>query len=92
MKLEVVVLPVSDVNLAKDFYSRLGRRIDADRTAGDRFRLVQFKPAGSSSSIQFGVNRTSAAPGSARGLLLAVSDIEAARKELIEQSAAPHRH
>jgi hypothetical protein len=67
MKLEVVVIPVSD----------------ADRAAGDNFRLVQFTPPGSGSSIQFGVNLTSAAPGSARAMLLAVSGIEAARSELI---------
>jgi catechol 2,3-dioxygenase-like lactoylglutathione lyase family enzyme len=83
MKLEVVVVPVSDVDRAKTFYSRLGWRLDADRVAGDNFRLVQFTPPGSGSSIQFGVNLTSAAPGSAQAMLLAVSDIEAARSELI---------
>jgi len=83
MKLEVVVLPVSDVDRAKQFYSRLGWRLDADRTAGDDYRLVQFTPPGSGSSIQFGLNLTSAAPGSAQAMLLAVSDIEAARSELI---------
>ena len=62
MKLEVVVIPVSDVDRAKEFYSRLGWRLDADRAAGDNFRLVQFTPPGSGSSIQFGVNLTSAAP------------------------------
>jgi catechol 2,3-dioxygenase-like lactoylglutathione lyase family enzyme len=62
MKLEVVVIPVSDVDRAKEFYSRLGWRLDADRSA-DNFRLVQFTPPGSGSSIQFGVNLTSAAPG-----------------------------
>jgi catechol 2,3-dioxygenase-like lactoylglutathione lyase family enzyme len=82
MKLEVVVLPVSDVDRAKEFYSRLGWRLDADRVIGDNFRLVQFTPPGSSASIQFGVNLTSASPGSARGLLLIVSDIEAARQQL----------
>jgi catechol 2,3-dioxygenase-like lactoylglutathione lyase family enzyme len=56
MKLEVVVIPVSDVDRAKQFYSRLGWRLDADRAAGDNFRLVQFTPPGSGSSIQFGVN------------------------------------
>ena len=60
MKLEVVVIPVSDVDRAKEFYSRLGWRLDADRAAGDNFRLVQFTPPGSGSSIQFGVNLTSA--------------------------------
>jgi catechol 2,3-dioxygenase-like lactoylglutathione lyase family enzyme len=83
MKLEVVVIPVSDVDRAKQFYSKLGWRLGADRAAGDNFRLVQFTPAGSGSSIQFGVNLTSAAPGSAQAMLLAVSDIEAARSELI---------
>ena len=82
MKLEVVVVPVSDVERANEFYSRLGWRLDADRAA-DNFRLVQFTPPGSRSSIQFGVNLTSAAPGSAQGMLLAVSDIEAARRQLV---------
>jgi catechol 2,3-dioxygenase-like lactoylglutathione lyase family enzyme len=83
MKLEVVVIPVSDVDRAKEFYSRLGWRLDADRSAGSSFRLVQFTPPGSGSSVQFGVNLTSAAPGSAQAMLLAVSDVEAARKELV---------
>src|SRR5271155_4131590 len=83
MKLEVVIIPVSNVDRAKEFYAKLGWRLDADRTAGNAFRLVQFTPPGSGSSIQFGVNLTSAAPGSAQGMLLAVSDIEAARNELI---------
>jgi predicted enzyme related to lactoylglutathione lyase len=83
MKLEVVVIPVSDVDHAKKFYSRLGWRLDADRSAGDNFRLVQFTPPGSGSSIQFGVNLTSAAPGSAQAMLLAVSDIEDARQQLV---------
>jgi catechol 2,3-dioxygenase-like lactoylglutathione lyase family enzyme len=82
MKLEVVVIPVSDVDRAKEFYARLGWRLDADR-AGDNFRLVQFTPPGSASSIQFGVNLTSAVPGSAQAMLLAVSDVEAARTELM---------
>jgi catechol 2,3-dioxygenase-like lactoylglutathione lyase family enzyme len=83
MKLEVVVIPVSDVDRAKEFYSRLGWRLDADRSVGDNFRLIQFTPPGSGSSIQFGLNLTPAAPGSAQAMLLAVSDIEAARKGLI---------
>jgi catechol 2,3-dioxygenase-like lactoylglutathione lyase family enzyme len=83
MKLEVVVIPVSDVDRAKAFYSKLGWRLDADRAAGDSFRLVQFTPPGSASSIQFGVNLTSATPGTAQGLLVAVSDIEAARQQLV---------
>jgi catechol 2,3-dioxygenase-like lactoylglutathione lyase family enzyme len=82
MKLEAVVIPVSNADRAKEFYSKLGWRLDADRT-GAGFRLVQFTPPGSGSSIQFGVNLTSAAPGSAQAMLLAVSDIEAARNEFI---------
>jgi len=82
MKLEVIVIPVSDVDRAKEFYSKLGWRLDADRSAGSDFRLIQFTPPGSASSIQFGVSLTSAAPGSAQGLILAVSDIEAARAQL----------
>ena len=83
MKLEVVVIPVSDVDRAKEFYSRLGWRLDADRVAGDNFRLVQFTPPGSGSSIQFGVNLTPAEPGSAQALLLIVSNIVAARQQLV---------
>ena len=83
MKLEVVVIPVSDVDRAKEFYGGLGWRLDADFAAGDDFRIVQFTPPGSGCSIQFGTNLTSAAPGSAQGLYLIVSDIEAARDELI---------
>jgi catechol 2,3-dioxygenase-like lactoylglutathione lyase family enzyme len=82
-KLEVVVIPVSDVDRAKDFYAGLDWRLDADVVPGDDIRLVQFTPPGSSCSIQFGVNLTSAAPGSARGLYLAVADIEAARDQLV---------
>jgi len=91
MKLEVVVTPVSDVDRAKKFYSTLGWRLDADRAAGDNFRLVQFTPPGSGSSIQFGVNLTPAAPGSAQAMLLAVSDIEAARSELIAHASTRAR-
>lgn len=83
MKLEVVVVPVSNVDRAKEFYSRLGWRLDADRAVGDNFRLIQFTPPGSSSSIQFGVNLTSAAPGSAQALHLVVSDIVAARQQVV---------
>jgi catechol 2,3-dioxygenase-like lactoylglutathione lyase family enzyme len=82
MKFEVVVIPVSDVDRAKEFYTKLGWRLDADRAVGKGFRLVQFTPPGSDSSIQFGVNLTSATPGSAQGQLLIVSDIEAARQQL----------
>jgi len=83
MKLEVVVIPVSDVDRAKRFYGGLGWRLDADFVAGDAFRVVQFTPPGSPCSIHFGTGVTSAAPGSARGLYLVVSDIEAARAELV---------
>lgn len=83
MKLEVVVVPVSDVDRAKSFYSGLGWRLDADFAVGDSFRGVQFTPPGSSSSIHFGTGITSAAPGSASGTYLVVSDIEAARAELV---------
>src|SRR5260370_2792089 len=89
MKLAVVVIPVSDVDRAKEFYSRLGWRLDADRAAGNNFRLFQFTPPGSGSSVQFGVNLTSAAPGSAQGLLLAASDIEAAAQDLASHGVDP---
>jgi catechol 2,3-dioxygenase-like lactoylglutathione lyase family enzyme len=89
IRLEMVVIPVSDVDRAKEFYSSLGWRLDADRTASNGFRPVQFMPAGSGSSVQFGVNLTSAAPGSFQGLLLIVSDIEAARQQLIARSLDP---
>jgi len=82
MKLEVVVIPVSDVDRAKAFYAGLGWRLDAD-FAGDDFRVIQFTPPGSGSSVIFGKNVTAAAPGSAQGLYLVVSDIEAARHELL---------
>jgi catechol 2,3-dioxygenase-like lactoylglutathione lyase family enzyme len=83
MKLEVVVIPVSDVDRAKRFYGGLGWRLDADFAAGDDFRVIQFTPPGSSCSLIFGKNVTAAAPGSAQGLYLIVSDIEAARRELL---------
>ena len=83
MKLEVVIVPVSDVDRAKDFYTKLGWRLDADFTAGDDWRGVQFTPPGSGCSVIFGKNVTTAAPGSAQGLYLAVSDIESARKDLL---------
>lgn len=82
-KLEVVVVPVADVDRAKDFYAGLGWRLDADVAAGEDFRLVQVTPPGSGCSIQFGSNITSAAPGSAESLYLIVSDLEAAREELL---------
>jgi catechol 2,3-dioxygenase-like lactoylglutathione lyase family enzyme len=81
MKLEVVVIPVSDADRAKEFYGNLGWRLDADVVAGD-FRLIQFTPPGSGCSVQFGRNLTPAAPGSAQGLHLVVSDIAAAHADL----------
>jgi catechol 2,3-dioxygenase-like lactoylglutathione lyase family enzyme len=87
MKLEVVVIPVSDVERSKDFYSALGWRLDADFVVGDDFRAVQMTPPGSPASIHFGTGISSAAPGSVRGLFLVVSDIEAARAELISHGA-----
>jgi catechol 2,3-dioxygenase-like lactoylglutathione lyase family enzyme len=85
MKLEVVIIPVSDVDRAKEFYTRLGWRLDADFVAGDDWRGVQFTPPGSGSSVIFGKNVTTAAPGSVQGLYLAVSDIETTRKELLRR-------
>jgi catechol 2,3-dioxygenase-like lactoylglutathione lyase family enzyme len=83
LKLEVVVIPVSDVDRAKEFYGSLGWRLDADFPFDNGFRVVQFTPPGSDCSVQFGTSMTSAAPGSAQGNYLIVSDIEAAREELI---------
>ena len=85
MKLEVVVIPVSDVDRAKAFYGSLGWRLDADFADGKDYRVIQFTPPGSGASVIFGKNVTAAAPGSAQGLYLVVSDIEAARKELRER-------
>ena len=83
MKLEVVVIPVSDVDRAKRFYSDLGWRLDVDIVKGEEFRVVHLTPPGSSCSILFGTGVTSARPGSAQGLHLIVSDIEAARADLV---------
>ena len=83
MKLEVVVIPVSDVDRAKEFYASLGWRLDADFANGEDWRVIQFTPPGSGCSVIFGKNVTAAAPGSAQGLYLIVSDIEAARDELL---------
>ena len=83
MKFEVVVIPVSDVDRAKEFYARLGWRLDADFASGGDYRVIQFTPPGSGGSVIFGKNVTAAAPGSAQGLYLIVSDIEAARAELL---------
>src|SRR4029078_1648886 len=85
MKLEIVVIPVSDVDRAKEFYGRLGWRLDADFDSGKDHRVIQFTPPGSGCSIIFGKNVTAAAPGSAQGLYLIVSDIEAARGELLNR-------
>ncbi|MCW5313017.1 glyoxalase [Nostoc sp. KVJ3] len=85
MKLEVVVLPVSDVDQAKDFYKTLGWRLDADFVTDEDFRVVQLTPPGSEASIIFGSGVTLAAPGSVQGLYLIVYDIEAARAELVDR-------
>jgi catechol 2,3-dioxygenase-like lactoylglutathione lyase family enzyme len=84
-KFEIVVIPVSDVDRAKEFYGRLGWRLDADYDNGDDFRVIQFTPPGSGCSVIFGKNVTAAAPGSAQGLYLIVSDIAAARNELLRR-------
>jgi catechol 2,3-dioxygenase-like lactoylglutathione lyase family enzyme len=87
MKLEAVVIPVSDADRAKEFYASLGWRLDADFAFDNGFRVVQFTPPGSGTSVQFGTNITSAPPGSAQGLYLIVSDIEAARDDLAAHGA-----
>ena len=87
LKLEVVVIPVSDVDRSKEFYGSLGWRLDADISADNGFRIVQFTPPGSPCSIQFGTKITAAAPGSAHGLYLVVPDIEAGRAELLARGA-----
>ena len=88
MKLEVELIPVSDVDRAKDFYTSLGWRLDADIVMGNDFRIVQLTPPGSGCSVSFGKGVTSAAPGSIRGALI-VSDIEAAHKELVARGIKP---
>ena len=87
MKLEVVTLPVSDVDRAKTFYQSLGWRTDADIVVGDAFRVVQVTPPHSACSISFGKGLTTAEPGSAQRLLLAVTDIKAAREDLLSRGA-----
>jgi catechol 2,3-dioxygenase-like lactoylglutathione lyase family enzyme len=82
MKLEVVVLPVSDVDKAKDFYHKLGWRLDADLVVEQGYRVVQVTPQGSAASVIFGDGVTTATPGSTQGLYLVVTDIEAARAEV----------
>jgi len=85
MKFEIVVIPVSDVDRAKEFYSSLGWRLDADYDSGKDFRVIQFTPPGSGCSVIFGKNVTAAAPGSAQGLYLIVTDIVAARNNLLRR-------
>ena len=85
MKFETVVIPVSDVDRAKEFYARLGWRLDADYDNGKDFRVIQFTPPGSGCSVIFGKNVTGAAPGSVQGLYLIVADIESARKNLLRR-------
>jgi catechol 2,3-dioxygenase-like lactoylglutathione lyase family enzyme len=87
MKLEVVTLPVSDVDRAKRFYESLGWRLDADIVVGDNFRVVQLTPPRSACSVAFGKGVTTADPGSARRLILAVDDIDAAREDLVRRGA-----
>jgi catechol 2,3-dioxygenase-like lactoylglutathione lyase family enzyme len=89
MKLEVVVIPVSDVDRAKDFYTGLGWRLDADVPIGDDFRVVQVTPPGSPASVIFGRSVTAQEPGTTQGLHLIVNDIEAARDELKRAGAEP---
>ena len=88
MKLEVVVIPVSDVDRAKRYYGQLGWRLDADFVVGGAFRVVQFTPPGSTASIHFGKGLASTAPGSAVGLFLIVSDIEAVHADLAARGVA----
>ena len=88
MKLEVVVIPVSDVDRAKRFYGGLGWRLDADLAIGPDRRVVQLTPAGSDCSIHFGKGITKAVPGSAQGMILVVYDMESARAELIGHGVA----
>jgi catechol 2,3-dioxygenase-like lactoylglutathione lyase family enzyme len=87
MKLEVVLVPVSDVDRAKDFYKALGWRLDADFTGAEGFRVVQLTPPGSACSVILGSGITTAAPGSAQGLQLVVDDIDEARAELASRGA-----
>ena len=87
MKLEVVVLPVADVDRAREFYSRLGWRLDADISPDETYRVVQFTPPGSQASVIFGTGVTDAAPGSVQGLQLTVYDIVEARAELVAAGA-----
>jgi catechol 2,3-dioxygenase-like lactoylglutathione lyase family enzyme len=88
MRLEVVVLPVRDVDRAKAFYARLGWRLDIDFVRGSDFRMIQFTPPGSDCSVVFGRGITDAAPGSIQGLLLTVADLETARARLLARGIA----
>jgi len=85
LKLEAVIIPVSDVDRAKRFYGSLGWRLDADFAFDNGFRVIQYTPPGSECSIQFGTRITAAAPGSAQDLYLVVSDVEAARADLVSR-------
>lgn len=87
LKLEAVVIPVADADRSKEFYSGLGWRLDADFPFDNGFRVIQFTPPGSPASVQFGTNITSAEPGTGQGLYLVVSDVEAARSELLAHGA-----
>lgn len=87
MKLEVVVLPVSDVDRARDFYQKLGWRLDADFPVAEGYRVVQVTPPGSPTSVIFGTGVSTAAPGSTQGLYLVVDDVEAARADLVTRGA-----
>jgi catechol 2,3-dioxygenase-like lactoylglutathione lyase family enzyme len=87
LKLEVVILPVSDVDRAKQFYIGLGWREDADIVGGEDFRIVQLTPPGSACSVSFGIGVTPMTPGTQQGLVLVTDDIEAARAELVERGA-----
>ena len=88
MKFEIVVIPVSDIDRAKAFYAKLGWRLDADYDNSKDFRVIQFTPPGSGCSVIFGRNVTAAAPGSAQGLYLIVTDIAAAREDLLQRGIA----
>ncbi|WP_047489530.1 VOC family protein [Terriglobus sp. TAA 43] len=88
MKFEIVVIPVSDIDRAKEFYMKLGWRLDADYDNGTDFRVVQVTPPGSGCSVIFGRNVTAATPGSVEGLYLIVSDVEAARANLLSLGVA----
>jgi catechol 2,3-dioxygenase-like lactoylglutathione lyase family enzyme len=88
MKLEVLVIPVSDVDRAKAFYEKMGFRLDIDYSANDKFRVLQFTPPGSKASIIFGKGITSAKPGSIDHLVLAVDDVDAARGDLVKRGVS----